>query len=239
MQQGRLMTKKLAKIFLFSCIFLISAADAQHLHSKSDIQEKVQEYIAEHSQSSPSERISINVTPLNPKLKLTNCSEPLLIKPIHNQHTPGLKTLKVECKKPHAWKLYVNAKIHRYLKVLVASHSIMKGQPILASSVSQKTQNIAKLRGGYFTNINQLSGMSAKRTIRAGNIISPRYLKASNLVSRGQRVAIIAHTGNINVEVSGTAKEDGVLGKTISVLNRSTNKIVEARVIARGEVSIS
>jgi flagella basal body P-ring formation protein FlgA len=48
----------------------------------------------------------------------------------------------------------------------------------------------------------------------------------------------VAQAGGLQVKAVGIAKENGSLGDTISVLNKSSNRIIQAKVSAVGTVTI-
>lgn len=82
----------------------------------------------------------------------------------------------------------------------------------------------------------QLVGMRAKRTLRAGEVLTAEVLEPIPLVSKGERVSLQATYGGVQVVTTGIAESDGSLGDVIIVINAASGKKVHACVIGEGIV---
>lgn len=220
----------------FITTFSTQAANHQDMHA---IQNAVENFVQVHTPHTEKEKIKISVTRLNHHLKLSACAEKPSLSEVPNANQRYMKTIMVSCSTPTPWKIYVTARIQRYQPVLIATDTILKNKTITHNQLKLVEKETSVLRTGYFTQFNQLQNTKSKRTITAGDVITPRMIKQKDMITRGQRVTIIAKAGNINVEVAGTAKESGVLGDTIQVTNRSTNKVIHVKVVGHGIVSIT
>ena len=86
-----------------------------------------------------------------------------------------------------------------------------------------------------FSDLGELEGMAARRSIRAGEVIRANMLTAPQLVKRGDQVRIVAKREQIEVSMAGEALDNGARGAIIRVKNSSGNQI-RARVIEAGTV---
>lgn len=229
-------TKLFSLIGLLLASLLCIASPYQNMQT---LKQEAQVYFAKNITQLPEEKVAIDIIRLNDQSKLPTCSSPLKWSETSASNDRYMKTALVECDAPVHWKLYITAKIQRYQNVLIAANTILKNQPITQHQLKYAMKETSSLRAGYFTQPNQLMNTVTARTISAGQIITPRMIKQNEMVKRGQQVTIVAHIENINVEIMGTAKEDGMLGDSIRVLNRSSGKEIYAKVIGNGTVSVS
>jgi len=80
-----------------------------------------------------------------------------------------------------------------------------------------------------------LAGMSARRALRAGEVLRPALLSAPLLVKRGDAVTILARREQIEVSMAGEALDSGARGAIVRVKNAVGNTI-RARVTGTGLV---
>ncbi|WP_262410537.1 flagellar basal body P-ring formation chaperone FlgA [Aquipseudomonas alcaligenes] len=143
----------------------------------------------------------------------------------------------VRCAQAPGWQLTVYSQATVFLPAVHASGILERGQTISAADLKLQPLNIAKAPRGFFTRPDQVAGMSAKRRIRAGQLLSPNLLSSALLVKRGQRVTIRASQDGIQASASGEALSNGQLGDVIRVRNLGSEKVIDAKVIEEGVVS--
>lgn len=108
--------------------------------------------------------------------------------------------------------------------------------PITLDLVEQITVSRQKFVGTPIQSKERLTGMRAKRTLRAGEVLTEEILEPIPLVSRGQKVVLRATYGGVEVTAIGVAESDGMLGDVISVVNSTSGKAVHAYVVGEGIV---
>ena len=91
----------------------------------------------------------------------------------------------------------------------------------------------------FCTEIAQVTGQQAKRTIRARGAVRKSELEAPPTIRSGEIVMIIADNENIKITARGIAKSDGAMGQTIPVVSLRSNKKIHARVIGDGTVRVA
>jgi flagella basal body P-ring formation protein FlgA len=98
-----------------------------------------------------------------------------------------------------------------------------------------KDKDKSKLRGYTLQDPSIIIGAKTNRYISAGQAITTQHVCS---VCEGDSVTIVAQADGLQVKAVGIAKENGSLGDTISVLNKSSNRIIQAKVSAVGTVTI-
>ena len=98
--------------------------------------------------------------------------------------------------------------------------------------------NIDQLNYGYFTSVEPVAGMIAKRNIKAGTPLTPVMLTPPRLIEKGDSVLIQASNDRITVKMPGLAMSNGRQGQQIMVKNVQSNRVVRAKVVAVGIVNV-
>ena len=123
--------------------------------------------------------------------------------------------------------------------VVVARDSIIRGTTLTAGDLSLEPRDLATLRGQYLTRIAAAAGFETKGPLRADQVIYGTQLKQPMAVHRGDRVAIIANRGAVQINARGEALQNGMTGAQIRVKNLQSERIVHAWVRAAGLVATS
>ena len=198
----------------------------------------VQQFLQNHQAIADYKDRDIQVGHLDPRLSLTQCSEPLKTYLVPGARILGKTTVGVRCQSPKPWALYVPAQVNLYQEVYQTADNLAKGHIIRESDISLIKQNISRLNRGYFTEKQQLVGKQTKRRLTLGKIINPYQVKAPLLIKRGEQVELIAKTGLYAVRMSGKAMMDGARGDRIRVKNLSSQRIIEGTVTQAGQVTV-
>lgn len=154
-------------------------------------------------------------------------------------HSGGRLVLKISCDPPESWSIYTQVRIIHTVSVMQARHAIPRGTSVADAELIAVDTDISKLQRGYFRDQKSLKGWRSKRTIRAGETLSPGMMVKEKAVARGDRVVIVASTAGINIRMQGEALSDGTVGQQISVRNLSSERVVRGRVVGRGEVEVT
>lgn len=221
-------------VFLFSALAnaqqnlreQIDGAIHQHLHRAMNQHAKAQGW--------KSLRLDLENTPLSSIAQLAPC--PGKIDVSGNSSTKmGRQQLTLSCSEPiKGWPIKVSTDMSVFLQVAVSSGVINRGDTIAAHQIKLEEADITRNNRGFYHNPQQLIGMSAKRRIRANQILTPDLIDPPQLVKRGDKVKIIANKDGISASMSGEALEKGGEGEVIRVKNLSSGKTIEAKVIEPG-----
>lgn len=233
--------------FFVTCWFSLFSVPIAASESSEQIQTAVGHFLLDHekklivkfqSQPNTEKRIETQMGNIDSRLGLKACQAPLTVKLRNDNKTTGRLTTKVSCSTGSMWSLYVPVTIHVFQTVAVANTPIPRGTSLQAHHLRLDEKNISTLYRGYYPQTKSLLGLVTKRAIRTDDVIDPQNVSEAKIVQRDEEVTIIANIGGLKVRAAGIALSDGILGENISVRNKNTNKVIEARVKGPGKVEI-
>lgn len=126
----------------------------------------------------------------------------------------------------------VQARVYR------AAHMIRRGVVLARTDLVPVEVDLAELHGRAATEIDQLVGSRAKRTLREGEILTEGCVEPTPVISRGDAVVMIAKRGCVVVRAFGIAQEQGAVGDVIKIKNIQSRKIVHGRVMDANTVQV-
>tara|TARA_R110001592_G_scaffold138511_5_gene357732 strand:+ start:33009 stop:33668 length:660 start_codon:yes stop_codon:yes gene_type:complete len=184
-------------------------------------------------------RSDFDIGNIDPRFNEKSCTLPLDFSLNRSPLTQANLTVLAECKDQTPWKIYITTKFNVYGNVVYASSTLPRSHTIQRQDLEVKEEAINQHYYASFSNIEDVVGMIAKRSIRHGSVIQANLLQAPKLVKKGDNVVIMASTQGIMIKMRGTAMQDGELGQQISVKNTQSERIVKARVADSGLVSVT
>jgi len=140
----------------------------------------------------------------------------------------------VVCESQPGWRYDFVVRARVSAKVAVAANDLMPGKFLSPSDVLLERHDITATPDA-FSDLTAIEGMSARRTLRAGDVLRPNMLVAPPLVKRGDQVRIVARREQIEVSMSGEAMDTGARGALVRVKNAS-GTVIRARVTEVGTV---
>lgn len=182
--------------------------------------------------------LEVEVSTLDPRLRLPACPEPLRVLPGQGQRL-GAVSVAVRCPGSAPWTLYVQARVAAFAAVLVASRPLPRGARLADSDLEPVRMNIATLPQGYVTSADTVVGKVLRQALAAGQPIRPGQLEDPHLVIRGQQVTLRATREGFAVSMAGTALANGRRGDRIQVRNATSGRIVEGEVMSAGVVDVA
>lgn len=181
-------------------------------------------------------RLVIANTPLTSTSKLAPC--PTKIKASGgNTSKLSRQQLTLECAGTKGWPIKVSSDLQVLLPVVISTAVINRGETIQRNQLQTQETDIARIQRGFYHRLDQITGMGAKRRIRANQILSPDLIDQPQLIKRGEKIKIIANRDGISASMPGEALEKGGEGEVIRVKNLSSGKTIEAKVVEAGVVS--
>ncbi|MCY0965912.1 flagellar basal body P-ring formation chaperone FlgA [Parathalassolituus penaei] len=184
----------------------------------------------------PDTDANISFPGVSNQLSLPDCRQPTainLLKPLQ----PGRNSIEIRCSDPW-WQQNIAIQLHNFRNVAVLTRALNNGEPLTPEAVNWIRQDVGELNQGFFTTPEDIIGQTAKRTLRAGTVLSPDQIQQPMAVARGDKVRIVLRKAVIHLETDGTAQQDGRIGERIRVRNSQSGKTVNAIVVASGEVEI-
>lgn len=131
----------------------------------------------------------------------------------------------------------VRGKLEAIAEVVTARVNMRKGSIITADQLTMARKDISRSDKPY-PGVDLVTGMQAKRTIRAGAILDSHNVTPPPLVRKGEPVKIIASKGQLQISTTGIAIMDGRQGDFIRVKNVTSSKLIYCRVDSPGIVSV-
>lgn len=193
---------------------------------------------AEQVAGSFGKQVEIQVFPLDRRLKLAQCDQPLQSYDSPNGVRPGRSVVGVRCAGSKPWKLYVSVRVKVQQAVIVSRRALPQGHLVAAADVQLLERDSANLLRGYFSSADQVIGQRIKRHLGAGKVITPSSLARDQLVKRGADVEILASVGLIEVRMRGKAMSDGGLGERIRVRNDKSGRVISGTVIDNSVIQV-
>lgn len=118
------------------------------------------------------------------------------------------------------------------------TRTLARGEVLRASDVIVQRRSKSEVAGEPLTAA-QAIGLSAKVSLRAGQVLRMSELMKSDVIQRGDAVTIVYETPGILLTVRGKALDVGAVGDSISVSNVQSNRTLQATVRGPGQVTVA
>jgi len=231
------MTKNILLILALTFIAPAVAHAEQGSQSHESIAEAVRGFIAQNI-NLPGE-YEVSLTPLDSRLNLPQCAEPLEAFTSNGLIKAGRMTIGIRCNVEKKWSIFTSAIIKTYQMVVVLSKPIQRGEIFTRQHLVIEKREVSNLRDDFVTQIEQIENKQATRQLNTGAIISPKNLAEPKLVKRGDKVVISTAKPEFSIRMNGIAMMDGTKGQLITVKNQNSGRIINATVIEPGLVSVN
>lgn len=182
--------------------------------------------------------ISVEVRPLDKRLRLPRCDEPLNGVIPQTSQALGAISVRIECATPKPWSIYVRAKVIAQRAVPVLTRPLARNATVSAADIRLVNMPVESVSNGIIFDPQQIIGMEVVRSLDADSTIRINQLRAPTVVKRGQLVTLIAGAGGLEVKIQGKAMGDAVEGERVSVSNLSSGKKVEGTANSDGTVTV-
>ncbi|SHI51808.1 flagellar basal body P-ring formation chaperone FlgA [Propionispora hippei] len=136
-------------------------------------------------------------------------------------------------------KVSLSLDVRLFQDVVVAARSLAANELIAPDSIKYERMDIGRLSQGYMTNLVDVAGMQARRTISPGTPLNKYMLAQPEVIKRGAMVSILVRMGDMEVMATGEAMQNGSVGDIIRVRNVNSKKVVTAQVLDGTSVLIS
>jgi flagella basal body P-ring formation protein FlgA len=219
---------------------LVSITAQAEIEAVENIRLAAERFIQEELNVEPGdEAVEVQIGRLDNRLRLARCSEALETRFPPGGRRDGNTAVQVQCEAPVSWSIYVPVTVERYAEVLVASRNLRRQHTILPGDLRTKRIQTSRHAGSYFETKSELVGLQTRRNIRPGQILGQQHVTQREVVSRGQRVTILAENSSVVIRMQGEALENGILGDRIRVKNTSSGRVVEGEVLESGHVRVA
>jgi|GEM_PF-281805 len=221
---------------LLAILTLAPPARAER-QSLASISLQAESFIATYPYESPYPA-KFQLTRLDPRLHLKACDSSLQIGFTQNAKVMGNTSLSIGCAAPVDWNISLPVQISVFQDVIVNKTPLIKGQGIDASRITFKKMDVSRLNQGYFSKLEQIDELQAKRNLRPGTVLDTGNVAARQLVKSGQRVTILFKAGGISIKSTGQALHAARYGEAVRVKNTGSNRVIEGLVTAPGQITV-
>jgi flagella basal body P-ring formation protein FlgA len=184
----------------------------------------------------PGSRVVANTEPLDLRLQLDACTEPLRALVSDQAQPRSRMTVPVQCPQPGGWTVRVPVRLQVFRQVLVSSRALLRGDGIGAADVHVEERDVTRLGYGYLDNLDQVAGRTLARAVARGTVLSPGSLGGRRMVRAGDHVQVLAQLEGIQVRAEGVALGSGDNGARLRVRNAASGRVIDAMVRAPGVV---
>ena len=122
--------------------------------------------------------------------------------------------------------------------VAVLTSDVARGAVIAEEDLEYKAVPLARANASIVRAITDVAGKETRRALRAGELIRTNDLKRPTLVAKGSTVTMVFEAPGMRLTAVGRALAEGAEGDTITILNPTSYRKVEAVVIKAGTVRV-
>ena len=132
----------------------------------------------------------------------------------------------------------LRASIDTYQEIVVAAADIPRGRPVSASQLVMQTVSLATAPEGAVTDMSEVEGLVARKTIFPGQPVTTRVVELRRLIKRNQMVPVELSSSAIKIQHQAKAMMDGKEGDVIVCANPVTKEEFQGVVRADGVVEV-
>ena len=122
--------------------------------------------------------------------------------------------------------------------VAVLKTDVARGALIAEDDLEYKPIPLVRANASIVRAITDVAGKEARRALKAGEIIRTSDLKRPTMVAKGSTVTMLFEAPGMRLTAIGRALAEGAEGDTITVLNPTSYRKVEAVVVKSGTVRV-
>lgn len=198
------------------------------------VEEVAETYVFQNAEFDDFSEIEISTKALDERIQIPACPVDLVPSSSKQALRQSNITVKVTCPS-NGWFHYMSVKLVELQDVIVVNDTLSPGTILNSQNTRIVKMDKKRLRGGTFADIDLILGARLKRRTRDGMPITSRMLC---FVCKGDAIVISAKLSGLEIKTSGVAQQDGNIGDTISVKNKRSKKVIEARVSSVNEVAV-
>ncbi len=231
---NRVNARCIALIFSAALALPLSTASAAQWQSPESIRVAAERYVQRTLAGQAD--VVIEVRGVDERLRLPVCSRPLEAY-AEGRLRNGQGTVSVVCSGGPEWRLFVPVRASHTIGVVVAASSLARGQHMTNAHVHLQPRPTTSLPFDYLTRVEDVVGLTLRRSVPAGTVLVPAALDRPQLVQRGALVSLVAGNGGIMVKAEGTALGAAAINERVRVRTQA-GRVVEGIVEASNQVRV-
>ena len=122
--------------------------------------------------------------------------------------------------------------------VAVLKSDVARGTVIAEDDLDYMAIPLTRANASVVRAITDVAGKETRRALKAGEVIRSGDLKRPALVAKGSTVTMVYEAPGMRLSAIGRALAEGAQGDTITVLNPTSYRKVEALVVKAGTVRV-
>src|SRR5690606_13930207 len=164
-------------VLLWFCSGTVQAAPVE-VALKKQVESELAQYLQQLGVKAQQQDIQLS---LPGSLDERNCSELDINRPQQTEPPLGRLSYSLACTAPKRWQSRAVAQVKLWLPLVVATRTLERGEVLSADMLSIQPQEVSVLRHGLEFSAAPLLGMTVKRRISAGDVVSRHLLQAAYL----------------------------------------------------------
>lgn len=184
-------------------------------------------------------KVQTRVGKIDPRLRLAACTDKVESFYPVGARKLGPTNVGVRCQGEKPWTIYLPVNIKVYGEAVVSKRALPRGTILHPGDLTLAKRELSRATNGYYIDIQQLVGMSLRRSLARGSILQPKIVKQRHLVKRGDLITILAESNSVTIRVKGKAMMDGFRGQSIRIKNFRSKRELQGEVVAPGTVRIN
>lgn len=134
--------------------------------------------------------------------------------------------------------LRVTGSLVDMVEVAVTTRSLDRGETVKASDVALELRPRDLMPADAVLDQKPMAGRVTRRPLVAGTLVRPGDLARPEIVGRGDIVTALYEAPGITLAMRLKAQDAGALGDTVSVMNPTSKKVLQAVVTGPGRVTV-
>ncbi len=135
--------------------------------------------------------------------------------------------------------IWVKVRVTTEQTWIEALQPLAPGKPIEAGQLALRTGPRSPLGPAPIGAVELIAGRTAARIVRPGEPIFANMLTTPREVERGDHIQVEAVAGEAKISFDAVAQSSGRTGETVLVRNPENGRFFQARVQAKGQVSVT
>jgi flagella basal body P-ring formation protein FlgA len=158
-------------------------------------------------------------------------------------YNPAARLVRATLKSPAYGPAIKTLSLHGYVvdveRIPVLKNRMRRGDIIKASDIQYINVQTDSLAHDVILNAEEIIGTTPRTSLNSASPIRSFDLQHPKIVKRGDKVTMVYSNGRVHIETIGKALEGGAKGDIIRVANGSSNKTIQAEIIADQKVSVN
>ena len=147
-------------------------------------------------------------------------------------------TITAPANDPEAQSVQVTGRVYTLVDVPVLARAVLPGAVIQQSDIVWKKVRQVSLAGNIVAQPEEIIGAVTRRPLAPNRPLRTTDLKPNLLITRNDRVTIVAYTANMRLTATGIAMQNGAEGDVVQVTNTASKKTIQGRVIGPNLVEV-